>query len=425
MARGAAILAGLEETGVSVDVVFGLETIGRCLARLEAILAVLEAPAGERRAAAIQRLLGQLAEAAVADRSLRALLAANLRLLHRKIVDRSGSTGEHYVARDRSDYWNLLLAAVGGGLLTVGTAAIKTAVHTWHLPPFPEGLLYSLNYAISFLLLQRFHLVLATKQPAMTAAALAGILREHQRSERAEEIVDYAARITSSQLAAAAGNVVAVALGCFVFSEAWQFLMDRPWLTPEQASEVLVGLSPLDSGTVFYAALTGVLLWLASLAGGWLGNWGAYYEVPQSLAGHPLRRRLGTDRMARWARSVHDNLAGWGTNVALGVLLGLTPALGRFLGLPLDVRHVTLNSGILSIAAVSSGREPEGSAWLPRALAGVAVMFVLNLGVSFLLSLYTAARAYGFSGSDVRALLAAWLRRAWRRPGDFVLPPRT
>jgi len=423
-AECAAILAGLEETGVSVDVVFGLEAVGRCLTRLEAILAVLEAPLGERRAAAVHRLLGQLASAAVADRSVRALLRANLRLLYRKIVDRSGSTGEHYVARDRADYRNLVLAAVGGGLLTVGTAAIKTAVHTWHLPPFPEGLLYSLNYAVSFLLLQRFHLVLATKQPAMTAATLAGILREHQKSERAEEIVDFAARITSSQLAAAAGNVVTVALGCYAFSEAWQLLLNRPWLTPEQANEVLVGLSPLDSGTVFYAALTGVLLWLASIAGGWLGNWGAYYEVPQAVAQHPLRRRLGAERLERWARSVHDNLSGWGTNVVLGFLLGLTPAIGRFLGLPLDVRHVTLNSGILSIAAVSSGRGPEGLAWLPRALAGVAVMFVLNLGVSFLLSLYTAARAYGFSASDVRALLGAWLRRARQRPGDFVLPPR-
>lgn len=423
-AESAFILRGLEETGVSVDIVFGLEAIERCLLRLEAILAVVETPPGQRRTAAVQRLLAQLAAAAVEERSLSAPLATNLRLLYRRIVDRSGTTGEHYVARTRAGYRALALAAVGGGLLTVGTAAIKTAVHTWHLAPFPEGLLYSLNYAVSFLLLQRFHLVLATKQPAMTAATLAGILRERRDNDRAEEIVDFAARISSSQLAAAAGNVVTVAFGCWAFSAAFQLLMGRPWLTPEQAGEILVGLSPLDSGTVFYAALTGVLLWIASIAGGWLGNWGAYYEVPQAVAAHPLGRRLGRERMARWARSVHDNLSGWGTNVVLGFLLGLTPAVGRFLGLPLDVRHVTLNSGILSIAGVSSGWEPESLAWLPRALAGVAVMFVLNLGVSFLLSLFTAARAYGFAAGDVRALLRAALRRARQRPGDFLLPPR-
>ncbi|MCL4839394.1 MAG: hypothetical protein KJ058_15675, partial [Thermoanaerobaculia bacterium] len=39
------------------------------------------------------------------------------------------------------------------------------------------------------------------------------------------------------------------------------------------------------------------------------------------------------------------------------------------------------------------------------------------------LSLSTAARAYGFSGRDVRNLLAAAARRAVRYPGDFLLPP--
>lgn len=423
-AESAHILRGLEESGVSVDIVFGLEAIERCLGRLEAILALFETAPGERRNAAFQRLLVQLAAAAVEERKLSGPLATNLRLLYRRIVDRAGSTGEHYIATTRGEYRALALAAVGGGLLTVGTAAIKTAVHTWHLAPFPEGLLYSFNYAVSFLLLQRWHLVLATKQPAMTAATLAGILRDRREGDRAERIVDFAARITSSQLAAAAGNVLAVAFGCWAFSRAWLLLMGAPWLTPEQAGEVLVSLSPLDSGTIFYAALTGVLLWIASIAGGWFGNWGAYYEVPQAVASHPLGRRLGRERMARWGRSVHDNLSGWGTNITLGLLLGLTPALGRFSGLPLDVRHVTLNSGILSIAAVSSGREPESLAWLPRALAGVAVMFVLNLGVSFLLSLFTAARAYGFSAADVHAVLKAGLRRALRTPGNFLLPPR-
>jgi site-specific recombinase len=238
------ILRGLEESGVSVDIVFGLEAIERCLCRLEAILALFEAAPGERRSAAIQRLLAQLAAAAVEERKLSGPLATNLKLLYRRIVDRAGSTGEHYIAVTRREYRALTLAAVGGGLLTVGTAAIKTTVHTWHLAAFPEGLLYSFNYAFSFMLLQHFHLVLATKQPAMTAATLAGILRDRREDERAEEIVDFAARITSSQLAAAAGNVGAVALGCWAFSRVWLFLMGAPWLTPAQANEVLVGPRP-------------------------------------------------------------------------------------------------------------------------------------------------------------------------------------
>lgn len=424
--RAEATLVGrrLEEEGVSVDIVYGLDAIERALVRLEAIVAVFEAPPGERRSAAVQRLLAGLARAAVADRSITALVSDNLRLLHRRIVDRSGSTGEHYVAGSRREYRVLALAAVGGGLLTVGTAAVKTLVHAFHLAPFPEGLLYGLNYALSFLLLQRWHLVLATKQPAMTAATLAGILRDHQGTERAEEIVDYAALISRSQLAAAFGNVGAVALGCYVFDAFWRFVTGHAWMAVEEAEGIYHSLSPVNSGTVFYAALTGLILWLASLAGGWLDNWGAYHQLPEAIAAHPLGRRLGRDRLARWAESVHENLSGWGTNVSLGFMLGMTPALGAFFGLPLDVRHVTLNSGILSLAASGLGLDFFRGGWFARALVGVAVMFVLNLGVSFLLSFYTAARAYGFAGADVWELLRATGRRFTRRPGDFVLPPK-
>ncbi len=98
--------------------------------------------------------------------------------------------------------------------------------------------------------------------------------------------------------------------------------------------------------------------------------------------------------------------------------------LGRFFGLPLDVRHVTLNSGILSLATSSLEVSWVGSGLLGLAVAGVGVMFVLNLGVSFALSLLTAVRAYDLPRSDLRELRRRLWHRLVSRPGDFVLPPR-
>lgn len=48
----------------------------------------------------------------------------------------------------------------------------------------------------------------------------------------------------------------------------------------------------LHSGTVFYAALTGVLLWLSSLGAGWLENWIVYRRLPEALAKHRRLLRL-------------------------------------------------------------------------------------------------------------------------------------
>ena len=94
-----------------------------------------------------------------------------------------------------------------------------------------------------------------------------------------------------------------------------------------------------------------------------------------------------------------------------------------FLGLPIDVRHVTLSSGMLAFAGAGL-RGWFTTGWFFWALAGVATMFVLNLSVSFFLSLYTASRAYDLERRELAVLGARLLRRFAQRPMDFVLPRR-
>jgi site-specific recombinase len=258
----------------------------------------------------------------------------------------------------------------------------------------------------------------------MTAAALATIVRERRGEDRANEIADYAARICRSQLAAALGNVIVVSIGAYAFVHLWSLMFGRPFMSDSEASDIYAQLSPLSSGTVFYAGITGVILWLASVVGGWFDNFCAYHRLPLAIAQHPARLILGRDRLARWGESLAENASGWATNVSLGFMLGMTPAIGHFLGLPLDVRHVTLNSGILSLASTSLGQRwfGEGAFWL--SMAGVAVMFVLNLSVSFLLALVSAARAYELPAHDNAELLRGMLRRFKNAPLDFFVPPR-
>ena len=401
----------LEDAGVSVTIVFGMEILQRVLLRLELLAAVAQAKDLMARARAVRQLLVWLCGHALHDRSLVRLARSNLKLLSSKIVERSGHTGEHYIAHDRASYRHIWLAAAGGGLLTVGTAAIKVAIsalhHAVHLPPVPTGLLYGLNYAGSFVAMQHLGLMLATKQPAMTAAALASIMREHQGSERAELIVDRAATIVSSQLAAVLANLGMVALGTALFDFAWHALSGQHWMTASEAQAVYTAMSPVDSGTVIFAALTGVLLWASSLAGGWIDNWSTLHRIPEGLA--------------FW----RTHIAGWGTNISLGLMLGFTPAIGDAIGIPLDVRHVTLSTGILSLACMGMDTEWFNQGFFLLAASGIAVMFVLNLGISFLLSLFTAARAYDLDSADVIAVLRKLAQRALSHPLQFVLPPKS
>ncbi len=418
----------LDQRGVNLDVVYALDVIEKSLTRMEIIAGVLLAPAGQPTVVTAQRLLREVIRGRAGDRSLRQLASNNFRLLAKKIVEWAGKTGEHYITTDRREYSAMWRAALGGGLLTVGTAAIKMMVTHHGLPPFVEGFLAGLNYAVSFVLMQTFHLALATKQPSMTGAALAQII--HRRNEdspndprKNDELVDFVARIVRSQLAAALGNIIAVSAGAVVFSLIWKMIFHAPFLEEETARYALTSLNPLRSGTVLFAALTGVILWLSSLAGGWIENWAVYHQLPKAIAEHRLGESFEPQTVRRVSTSIAQNLAAWGSSVVLGFMLGMTPEIGHFFGLPLDVRHVTLSSGTLALGATSMPWSSIGEGVFLMATLGIACTFVLNLSVSFYLALKLALRAQDATRGDYLDIIRTLRSRFLSAPRDFFAPP--
>jgi site-specific recombinase len=417
------IVGHLETKGVNLDVVYAMDVIERSLSRMEILCGVLVSPPGPAKRVTAERLMKEVIRGRVGDRSVRNLLHNSFRLLARKIVEWAGKTGEHYIANNREEYFHMWKAALGGGLLTVGTAAIKLMVTHHGLPLFVEGFLAGLNYAVSFVLLQNFHLVLATKQPSMTGAALAKIVHNCRDTERSDELVAYAARITRTQLAAALGNILAVGVGCIAFSLLWKAIFHSPYLSEHTAEYAVHSLNPFRTGTIFYAILTGIILWLSSLAGGWIENWAVYHQLPEAIEQGRLGSKLSPERLARLSQSFSKNIAGWGGSIALGFMLGMTPVIGEFLGLPLDVRHVTLSTGTLALGIGSLGIAAVGWWSLFWAGIGIAVIFVLNLGVSFYLALKLALRAQDVSPADHLAIRRTFLRHMRESPRDFLFPP--
>ncbi len=416
------VLDALESSGISVDIVFAVEAAERVLDRMTLLGEQRLLPPGEVRIAAGTRAISILARERARSDSVSALARDALRQLARRVVERAGVSGEHYIATNAAEYARMWGSAVWGGVLTVFTAAMKIVISIAHLPALPEGLLGGLNYAASFTLLQATHGTLATKQPSMTAATLAGILEEPEGAHRAEEMATFVARIVRSQLAAALGNVLAVAAGAFAFDRLWLAMNGTHFVSAEKAESILASMHVFQSATIWYAALTGVLLWLASVTAGAIENWTAYRRIPRAIAEHRLGARLGRARMERAASWFARNVSAYAGSIVLGFFLGLAPAIGRFTGLPIDVRHVTLSTGQVAFAAAALGTILD--ARVVFALGGVAIMFVLNLGVSFALALWVAQRARGVGARERRLLRAAVLRRLATRPHEFVLPPR-
>ena len=409
--RRRAALAHLETHGISTDLVFRLDLLEAQLARMGQLLDLLQgALPGQAFAAGLIR---QQARA----RSLRAMVAGSLRLMARKVVEHTGQTGEHYIARSRAEWLGTLGSAAGGGILTAFTALGKYALAGAALAPLAAGLAFSGNYAVSFVAMQLAGYTLASKQPAMTAASLAAALEEgHPRAD----LLPLVAGITRAQVAATLGNLLATLPATLVLALLWRMATGQPWVGPEVARHSLHGLDPFRSLTIPFAVLTGVMLWLASLVAGWAANWSAFRRLPEAVAGNRrLRSWLGAGRADWVGGQVARHFSGVAGYLALGFLLGFLPVLSVFAGLPVEVRHVTLNAASLALCAVQDAPDWPAIAW---ALAGILAIGVCNFTVAFSLSLRTALRARGLGG---RERLGPWL---WRRfladPWLFLGPPK-
>jgi site-specific recombinase len=192
----------------------------------------------------------------------------------------------------------------------------------------------------------------------------------------------------------------------------------------EKARYVVDSLHPWKSLTLPFAALTGLMLWLASVAAGWMENWAVYRRLPEALAAHPrLRRLLGDARAAAFSRLVLRHISGVGGSVALGFLLAMTPVVSNFFGVHLDVRHVTLSFGSLAFAGVTLGPQACLTPAFLAAVGGVGLVGLLNFGVSFALALAVALRARDVPRGSSVLLTRAVVARFLHDPRTFFVPP--
>jgi site-specific recombinase len=260
----------------------------------------------------------------------------------------------------------------------------------------------------------------------MTAPALADKLAAlrggPQDGDVIEAFVDEIVCLVRSQMAGIVGNVALVVPVVLAAQGLAWWLAGAPLVSAHDAHHVLDSISLLGL-TALFAAFTGVLLFASSLVAGWAENGFVFRRLDSALAHHPgIVARLGAARAQRWADWWLANISGLAANVSLGLMLGLLPVMLSFVGLHIEVRHVTLSSGQLAAAVSTLGWATLGTAAFWWCAAGLVVTGALNLGVSFWLALRLAMRARNITPIDQQRLNAALRQRLRQHPRSFVLP---
>lgn len=412
----------LGEFGVSVAIVYQLERIRAQLERSKTLVDVLAGDVEDR--VWIAKFISRLVADNLAQDSVLALLRQNFSLLSQKVVERSAEIGEHYIARNPEEYRHMLKSAAGGGALTGVTTTIKFGITGLHLSAFFEGILASLNYSASFILIQLLGFSLATKQPATTAPAIAAHMENLSAPGQVERVVDEVVYLIRSQIAGIIGNVSFVIPATLFFELLARLLAGRALISVEKAEHTLASLSVLGPSWP-YAAFTGLLLWLASYVSGSVDNFYAYRGLGKALEKNPrLVFVFGASGAEKISRFFTRNIAGFAANVSLGLFLGLLPSLLQFVGLPIEVRHVTLSTGAVAASVSALGPESLLTAPFWLAVLGVIGIGTLNVAVSFSVALFLAIRGRGIAAPERRAVYRGIRRRFRRAPLSLFFPPK-
>lgn len=414
--------------GTSMSLTFQLTRLAQHLKRLELMIEVLavkvETLPEEEVVVRWSTFMADVCQQELERNSLRRHFADLLGRVSLLVTENAARTGEHYIADNRQQWWGILRAAGGAGLLIAVMALLKLIGYNLHLPVLSQGLLNGLIYGGGFALVHLLHFIIATKQPAMTAAAIAGTISQSSGRLREQgRLVELMVATARSQFAAIMGNV-SVAFPVALVIGALTLLAGHDPVSPEKAHILLQEVQPFSTLSLAYAAVAGVWLFVTGLVSGYVDNLAAYGQVGPRIAGLGwLRRLAGSARADRVGSYVSSNAGGLMGNLFFGMMLGLTPAVGAMLGLPLDIRHVAFSSANIGYALTAL----EFSVRLKlaaSAVLGVALIGLVNLVVSFTLALWVAMRSRGARFSSALSLLPLLRQRLFSTPRAFFLPER-
>ena len=457
----ARVRARAASVGTSLSLTYLLRRLDQSLLRLETIVRMLAA-----RHEAHLDLSGKAGKASMADiavahvpslpaqwahflshvvegegqrQGIREHISRTIGLLALRVTDNASRAGEHYITTTSEEYRQLWRAAMGAGFIVGFMALLKVYASHVALAPLGYFAAYATIYAFGFMLIHVLHLTLATKQPAMTAATIANAIgeiggnarnsnnesRNTQSKAKARDVEKLATLVVDlirSQIAAILGNVciaipTAVLIGVVIASVSGQ-----PLMSAEKAQKLIHDVSPFESMALFHAAIAGVCLFIAGLISGYYDNLAAYERIRERLEhARWLQAMFGQVRLARLAAYLDNNLGALAGNFFLGVMLALVGTVGFLIGLPIDVRHVTLSSANVGLALAALNFSVDVLT-IGKIMLGIGLVGLINLSVSFALALWVAMRSRGVGFGQTRQLVAILWGRLTIMPKQFFWP---
>ena len=354
--------------------------------------------------------------------NVRELIDDSTRLISHLITSHTAETGTHYIATSSKEYLKMFWKASGGGIIVGFLCIFKMMMSYSHGSEFSHAVLYSLNYAFGFIIIYLLGFTLATKQPAMTAATMAKVLSDESSSEKNyKEFANLVAKLSRTQFIAFVGNVLwsfPVALA-IIYGMDW--FLDKNFAVAK-ADKLLKDLNPIESKAILHACIAGFFLFISGIISGNISNSSIFNQVPERISQSPfLNQVIGAKNSKKLSDFYTKHWAGIISNFWFGIFLGVIAPLGVFLGLDLDIRHITFSAGNFALALYGKGFDIDTYTFV-ISLVTIFLIGAFNFIVSFGLSMLLAFRSRKVNFGELTIIHKTILKYFIKNPLRFFIP---
>ena len=357
--------------------------------------------------------------------NLRDLVSDSTTLMSHLITNHTAETGTHYITSSGRDYMTMFLKASGGGIIVGCLVVLKLFYGSLPGSDFSHAILYATNYAMGFIMIYLMSFTLATKQPAMTAATMAKVLSEGDNTRK--NYVDFAhlvSKVFRSQFIAFMGNVALAFPVALAIIYGLDVLFQQNFAA-DKATKILQDHDPFNSKAIFHACIAGFFLFISGIISGNIGNSSVFYNIPKRIAKNPFLNYFLGERSSKNISDYYArNSAGIISNFWFGIFLGITGPVGLFLGLDLDIRHITFAAGNVALGFYGKGFMVDSyTVWI--SIITVFLIGFFNFAVSFGLSMVLAFRSRKVNFGEVTEIYKEIFRYFMKNPLRFFLPIRS
>ena len=354
--------------------------------------------------------------------NVRELIDDSTRLISHLITSHTAETGTHYIATSSKEYLKMFWKASGGGIIVGFLCIFKMMMSYSHGSEFSHAVLYSLNYAFGFIIIYLLGFTLATKQPAMTAATMAKVLSDESSSDKNyKEFANLVAKLSRTQFIAFVGNVL------WSFPVALAIIYGMDWFRDEnfaavKADKLLKDLNPIESKAILHACIAGFFLFISGIISGNISNSSIFNQVPERISQSPfLNQVIGAKNSKKLSDFYTKHWAGIISNFWFGIFLGVIAPLGVFLGLDLDIRHITFSAGNFALALYGKGFDIDTYTFV-ISLVTIFLIGAFNFIVSFGLSMLLAFRSRKVNFGELTIIYKTILKYFIKNPLRFFIP---